>query len=485
MSTWIFQGNPTKFNVDDFLLENENIWWSIRQQHLAEHIMLGDVVFIWRSDGGNKGSGGIVAKTKVITLPQDYTNDSSAEYWYEDVSGDTYLAVELEILELKIEKLLKRTALLQDNVLKELPILKMRNSTNYLLEEEIGEKLKNAWAELISKANNKDEIGKELKARFHQAMMNITEETKKFDYNPTRFKKMLLADGGYIVAKKLLSSKTVSDGFSVLWENKALNLSVEAVVLQQQFKLLFTPEELATAKNRLSEFGYEIMDTNGNEEEYQTNAFLNENSTDWQLELVESLNELGGSGTLKDIYLTIQARDRIDLKSYVDWKSPIRKQLYLCSSDCDIFKGKPGDKTDLFYSIEGKGKGFWGLRSFSPSENNVSLIEDDLSFVEGKRKLRTHLIRERNPKIIKLAKERFKEKHGRLFCEVCDFDFYEKYGELGEDFIEGHHTIPVSELEDGQSTRVEDIALVCSNCHKMLHRRRPWLNKMELKELIK
>ena len=250
MSTWIFQGNPTRFNVDDFLLENKYIWWSIRQQHLAEHVKLGDVVFIWRSDGGDKGSGGIVAKTKVITLPQDYTNDSSAEYWYEDVSGDTYLAVELEILEVEIEKLLKRTVLLQDSVLKELPILKMRNSTNYLLEEDIGEKLKNAWTELISKTNNKDEIVRELKYIFHQAMMNITDETKKFGYNPTRFKKMLLTDGGYLVAKKLLSSKTVSDGFSVLWENNALELSVEAVVLQKQFRPLFTVDEIAIAKNR-------------------------------------------------------------------------------------------------------------------------------------------------------------------------------------------------------------------------------------------
>ncbi|MEK4245294.1 HNH endonuclease [Psychrobacillus sp. FSL K6-2684] len=201
-------------------------------------------------------------------------------------------------------------------------------------------------------------------------------------------------------------------------------------------------------------------------------------------EIIESLKEIGGSGTLEDIYLTIQERGNLKLKSYVDWKSQIRKQIYLSSSDCDIFRGFPGDETDLFYSIEGKGKGFWGLRNFSPSENNVSLTEDDLSFVEGKRKLRTHIVRERNPKIIKLAKERFKVQYGRLFCEVCDFDFFEKYGELGEDFIEGHHIIPVSELKEGQSTRVEDIALVCSNCHKMLHRRRPWLNKNQLRDLI-
>lgn len=79
----------------------------------------------------------------------------------------------------------------------------------------------------------------------------------------------------------------------------------------------------------------------------------------------------------------------------------------------------------------------------------------------------------------------FKRNHGgRLYCEVCGFDFYDIYGEIGLDFLEGHHTIPVSELKDEQVTRVEDIAMVCSNCHRMLHRKRPWLNKEELKQLI-
>ena len=57
MNTWIFQGNPTRFNVDDYLLENENIWWSIRQEHLAKHIKINDEVFIWRSHGGEKEVG--------------------------------------------------------------------------------------------------------------------------------------------------------------------------------------------------------------------------------------------------------------------------------------------------------------------------------------------------------------------------------------------------------------------------------------------
>lgn len=139
----------------------------------------------------------------------------------------------------------------------------------------------------------------------------------------------------------------------------------------------------------------------------------------------------------------------------------------------------------MFYSIEGKGKGRWGLRNFEPNLNSVDITEDDIGFEEGKKKLKQHVVRERNPQVINLAKEKFKQKHGRLFCEICEFDFFNVYGELDEDFIEGHHTIPVSELQEGERTRVEDIAIVCSNCHKMLHRRRPWLTKNQLKELIR
>ncbi|MGG0788271.1 HNH endonuclease [Peribacillus simplex] len=205
----------------------------------------------------------------------------------------------------------------------------------------------------------------------------------------------------------------------------------------------------------------------------------------WIQEVIEALEELGGQATLVDIYDKVEDRDKIDLRGYIDWKAQLRKQIYLKSSDADIFKGTLGEDTDIFYSIEGKGKGVWGLRNFVPNGNNVDLTEDDLGFVEGKKKLRQHLYRERNPKVIRLAKEKFKQENGgRIFCEICGFDFYEKYGEIGEDFIEGHHTIPVSELEEGQTTKIEDIAIVCSNCHRMLHRKRPWLSKERLKTLL-
>lgn len=109
----------------------------------------------------------------------------------------------------------------------------------------------------------------------------------------------------------------------------------------------------------------------------------------------------------------------------------------------------------------------------------------DEEFPEGREVERRHKLKERNQAIIKKAKELFKKQHGRLYCQVCGFDFYSNYGEIGFDFIEGHHTLPISELKTEVKTKVKDIALVCSNCHRMLHRKRPWLLMSELKKLIK
>lgn len=139
---------------------------------------------------------------------------------------------------------------------------------------------------------------------------------------------------------------------------------------------------------------------------------------------------------------------------------------------------------DIFYSEDGIRKGHWGLRNFEPEGNNVDLTNDDEGFEEGKKQLRQHILRERNHMVITLAKNKFKEEHGKLYCKICGFDFENKYGEIGKDFIEGHHIIPVSEIPENYKTKVNDIVLVCSNCHSMLHKKRPWLKKEELKKLM-
>ncbi|WP_163971820.1 HNH endonuclease [Oceanobacillus halotolerans] len=205
----------------------------------------------------------------------------------------------------------------------------------------------------------------------------------------------------------------------------------------------------------------------------------------WLDEVIDALKELGGHGTLNDIADRIYDRGIMDFEANPYYKDRIRGTIYNHSSDGTYYKGEKGGEKDIFFSLHGIGKGHWGLRNFEPDGNNVDFTEDDIGFKEGKKQLKQHIIRERNQEVVKKAKERFKQKNGRLFCEVCKFDFFKTYGELGEDFIEGHHTVPVSELKEGNKTKIEDIAMVCSNCHRMLHRKRPWLTKEQLSDLIR
>jgi len=97
-------------------------------------------------------------------------------------------------------------------------------------------------------------------------------------------------------------------------------------------------------------------------------------------------------------------------------------------------------------------------------------IDPSISVEEGKKKIRSHLSRERSPFLMAIVKTQRKQEDPLLKCDVCKFSFIERYGDLGEDFIEGHHIIPLASLEEGQRTKPEDIALVCSNCHRMIHR---------------
>ena len=103
---------------------------------------------------------------------------------------------------------------------------------------------------------------------------------------------------------------------------------------------------------------------------------------------------------------------------------------------------------------------------------------------EGATVIREHKSRERDPKIVKLKKEKELLRKGTLKCEACGFDFKAVYGDRGENYIECHHRKPVSELKAGEKTALDDLALVCANCHRMIHRTLPMLSISDLRLLI-
>ena len=128
------------------------------------------------------------------------------------------------------------------------------------------------------------------------------------------------------------------------------------------------------------------------------------------------------------------------------------------------------------------------IRSFVSSEAipSAEFEADDYEGEEGQLLTRVHRYRERDSRLVKRKKESVLVKGKALVCGVCEFDFAAVYGDRGHGFIECHHRKPLSELSpQGESTSMADLSLVCSNCHRMIHKSRPWLTIEELAELVK
>lgn len=112
---------------------------------------------------------------------------------------------------------------------------------------------------------------------------------------------------------------------------------------------------------------------------------------------------------------------------------------------------------------------------------DLAALELENEYFEGQKKSRLSNFYERNPKL-RLAAIKI---HG-LVCKICGFNFNDFYGEHGIGFIEVHHLKPVSTLEISTKLSPEnDMTVVCSNCHRMLHRNKDIvLTPAELKDLL-
>lgn len=110
--------------------------------------------------------------------------------------------------------------------------------------------------------------------------------------------------------------------------------------------------------------------------------------------------------------------------------------------------------------------------------------DEESSFPEGSATYKLHKKLERDRSITRKAKARRLAKTGKLECEVCKFNFALAYGSIGEGFIEAHHKAPVSTIDAKTKTKISDLALVCSNCHRMLHSSKELLAADDLHKLI-
>jgi hypothetical protein len=93
---------------------------------------------------------------------------------------------------------------------------------------------------------------------FDKAMRDVYLRAKQeLHYHASYYLEMLRDHGSLATAQRLLASSAVSTGFTTLWERKRLDLTVEHVVLQPEFRALFTDDELETARRRLMDHGFD------------------------------------------------------------------------------------------------------------------------------------------------------------------------------------------------------------------------------------
>lgn len=68
-------------------------------------------------------------------------------------------------------------------------------------------------------------------------------------------------------------------------------------------------------------------------------------------------------------------------------------------------------------------------------------------------------------------------------CEVCGFDFSNRY-QIDKDCLVAHHKIPIGQRKGASKTTVEDIALICPNCHAVAHTQMPPLKLERIKRML-
>lgn len=113
--------------------------------------------------------------------------------------------------------------------------------------------------------------------------------------------------------------------------------------------------------------------------------------------------------------------------------------------------------------------------SYAESEA-IMYPADGFVVEEGRLLYKIHLLRERDRSIVNLAKQQFVKQHGSLYCELCRFSSGKFYGSEFKDLVEVHHIKPIATMKSGDRTEVNDLMILCANCHRAIHHGNPHNN---------
>lgn len=117
------------------------------------------------------------------------------------------------------------------------------------------------------------------------------------------------------------------------------------------------------------------------------------------------------------------------------------------------------------------------LRGQTPPPGNRT-SEEQAAYEEGERYKIEIMVSARNQKVTDAAKAKSKYN-----CQACGFNFEKVYGEIGKGFAEAHHKMSIS--AGARKTTIDDIDVLCANCHRMVHRETPPIPIERLRKTLK
>lgn len=150
-------------------------------------------------------------------------------------------------------------------------------------------------------------------------------------------------------------------------------------------------------------------------------------------------------------------------------RDPVAKHPSASKVHARLLDKKPWAVTEYNYTT-GERLLVRGAKPVSPA---VESADRELAWFEGSAKRRFMLHRQREGRARReKIKDALTKSGGRLVCEVdnCGFDFKARYGALGEGYAQVHHLAPLSNSPiGGRVVKLKDLAIVCANCHVMIH----------------
>ncbi|AZV42010.1 5-methylcytosine-specific restriction enzyme A [Peribacillus asahii] len=371
---------------------------------------------------------------------------------------------------------------------------------------------------------------RQLEIQFHKDMLNIYENARKIGYNASRFKQMVANQGGLNVAKKFISSNSPSDGFTSLLLLGRLDLTVEALVLEEAYQSLFSEEERQAVLDRLKEYGFEIKNEIVEEGMVTTSTAtvpairllpMSETDPEFAEQTIESLqewfvNELPNreynfkkgmnaeSGTL----VLFQYKGHVIASAILEEKimytegneGGYRGAYYFTPSSIAVFSPiTPEEMRNIWTQFKGFNQSLQKLDVKQYEllyqlllRKNIRYVLDGDTDEEFFQKQIEYINTDGSERVVDEPKEIIKgtqgitqknkwkrnalvSKKAIVFAEYkCEYDnshLFFKSSTTGENYVEAHHLIPIEFQERFEnSLDVEaNIISLCPLCHKTVH----------------